>query len=223
MADYLNVIYDELSHPKTEYPDLLAIHLFTRFSMSPGKKLLEPGCGRGDFLNGFRKLGLECYGVDLSPQAGGMLEGIEVKQANFDSDRLLFEDNHFDFIYHKSVLEHLQHPDFFLRECWRILKPNGVLISLVPDWEANYKIYFDDFTHRTPFTIVSLSDIYRMCDYHDVQVTKFRQLPIVWRFPILNLLSAAIAPFVPVRTKTKFLRWSRELMLLGSGVKPSGS
>ena len=223
MADYLNIVYDKKSHPETSYPEQLAKYLFKRFGMKSGQKLLEPGCGRGEFLNGFQKLGMQCYGLDLSPEAGSMLEGVEVKKANLDNEPLPFENNYFDFIYHKSLLEHLWHPDHFVKESLRILKPGGVLLSLVPDWEANYKIYFDDFTHRTPFTQVSLTDIYRMCDFEQIAVFKFRQLPIVWKYPILNLVCATIAPFIPVRTNQKFLRWSRELMLVGSGTKPNES
>lgn len=223
MADYINVVYDDQSHPKTVYPTQLAQYLFERFGMNPGQKLLEPGCGRGEFLNGFHKFGMECYGLDLSPQAGSMLEGVEVRQSNLDVDPMPFEDDFFDFIYHKSLLEHLWHPDRFMKEAFRVLKPGGVLLSLVPDWEANYKIYFDDFSHRTPFTCVSLMDIYRMCDFAQIKVFKFRQLPIVWKYPALNWVCAAISPFIPVRTPRKFLRWSRELMLVGSGVKPNGS
>ena len=56
--------------------------------------------------------------------------------------------------------------------------------------------------------------------FSDIEVVKFRQLPIVWKYPQLNILCDIIAPFVPVRTEQKFLRWSRELMLIGSGIKP---
>ena len=31
---------------------------------------------------------------------------------------------------------------------------------------------------------------------------------------------AFISPFIPVRTQQKFLRWSRELLLIGYGIKP---
>ena len=34
-------------------------------------------------------------------------------------------------------------------------------------------------------------------------------------------LCAFISPFIPVRTKNKFFRWSRELMLVGIGMKSS--
>ena len=88
---------------------------------------------------------------------------------------------------------------------------------------SKYKIYFDDFTHRSPFTQPSLLDAYRIYGFEEVSVYKFRQLPMVWKYPALNYLCAIIAPFVPIRTKNKFLRWSRELMLVGVGIKPEKS
>jgi ubiquinone/menaquinone biosynthesis C-methylase UbiE len=128
-------------------------------------------------------------------------------------------ENYLSVIYSKSFIEHLYYPEKYLEEAYRVLKPSGVLITLVPDWESNYKIYFDDFTHRTPFTSVALKDAYEMYSFLEVNVFKFRHLPITWKYPKLNYLCAAISPLIPVRTKNKFLRWSRELMLVGSGRK----
>jgi hypothetical protein len=75
-------------------------------------------------------------------------------------------------------------------------------------------------THRSPFTKSSVGDAYKMCDFENVSVTTFRQLPIVWKYPTLNYFCAAISLFILVRTKSKFFRWSRELMLVGVGAKP---
>jgi ubiquinone/menaquinone biosynthesis C-methylase UbiE len=222
MTGYLSVVYDEGSHPYTNYPLKLCAYLFQVFQMKPGMKMLEPGCGRGEFLRNFKNLGLECTGLDCSAETSTLLaeSGIPLEVCDVEKvGGLPFPDNSFDMVYNKSFLEHLREPDRFLREARRVLKPGGLLLSLVPDWEVNYKIYFDDFTHRTPFTVISLRDIYLMCDFERISVYKFRQLPIVWRFPLLNYFCAAISPFVPVRTKNKFLRWSRELMLIGSAYK----
>jgi hypothetical protein len=93
------------------------------------------------------------------------------------------------------------------------------MLNLVPDWEANYRKYFDDFTHRTPFTSVSLRDIQLIHGFEKIEVVKFRQLPFLWRSPLLNSLCSLIAPFVPLRTKGK-MRWVREIMLIGAGRKP---
>lgn len=222
MADYLKVVYDEASHPYTTYPAKLCAYLFQSFNMKPGMRFLEPGCGRGEFLHHFQDLGLDCHGLDRSPEAPSFLPEIPVEVCDIEKEPLPYDNDFFDVIYNKSLLEHLREPDILLREARRVLKPGGLMLCLVPDWEANYKTYFDDFTHRTPFTSVSLTDIYRMCDYERVSVLKFRQLPIVWRYPSLNHLCAALSPFIPVRTTTKFFRWSRELMLVGSGYKPAG-
>lgn len=221
MADYLKVIYDTNSHPQTSYPGKLASYLFQAFQMEKGEKFLEPGCGRGEFLAEFQNLGLEAYGIDLSPHAGNLCHTVEVKKnVDIENDKWPFPDNYFDIIYNKSLMEHLRNPDKFLNEARRVLKPGGKILCLIPDWESNYKIYFDDFTHRTPFTKVALSDIYKMTDFIDINVYKFRQLPIVWKYPVINLFCAFISPFIPVRTTNKFLKWSRELMLVGYAVKP---
>lgn len=220
MADYLKVVYDSKSHPQSTYPGKLASYLFQTFRMEKGQKFLEPGCGRGEFLTEFQKLGLECYGLDLSPHAGTLCPTVELKkEIDLENDKWPFPDNYFDVVYSKSLMEHLRNPDKFLAEARRVLKPGGKILCLIPDWEANYKIYFDDFTHRTPFTRVALSDILNMTDFSSVKVYKFRQLPIVWRYPSINMFCAFISPFIPVRTQNKFLKWSRELMLIGYAEK----
>ena len=101
----------------------------------------------------------------------------------------------------------------------RVLKKGGLLITLTPDWESNYKKFYDDFTHRSPFTTISLKDVYELNNFKDVNTFKFRQLPIVWKYPLLNYFCSFISIFIPVRVTNKFLRWSRELMLIGVGRK----
>jgi len=220
---YLSVVYDEGSHPFTEYPKLLCHYLYQSFSLEVGMKMLEPGCGRGEFLYHFRELGLSVQGVDISPEAIKFASDFTVDLCDVENELLPFSDNTFDVVFSKSFIEHLHKPEKYLMEAYRVLKPGGKLITLVPDWESNYKIYFDDFTHRSPFTQPSLLDAYRIYGFEEVNVYKFRQLPMVWKYPALNYLCAIISPFVPIRTKNKFLRWSRELMLVGMGIKPEKS
>jgi ubiquinone/menaquinone biosynthesis C-methylase UbiE len=217
--NYLSVVYDEKSHPYNDYPEKLCAYLFQSFGLKKGMKMLEPGCGRGEFLNNFKKMGLDAVGVDISPEASNFTNGLDIKICDVENEKLPFNDNTFDVIYSKSFIEHLYYPERYLEEAFRVLKSGGVLITLVPDWESNYKKYFDDFTHRTPFTNIALKDAYEMYGFLDVNIFKFRQLPIVWKYPKLNYLCAAISPLIPIRTKNKFLRWSRELMLVGSGRK----
>ena len=217
--NYLSVVYDEKSHPYSDYPKKLCAYLFQSFEFEEGMKMLEPGCGRGEFLNNFKDLGLDVVGVDISPEAVAFENGLDVKLCDIENEKLPFNDNTFDVIYSKSFIEHLYYPGKYLEEAYRVLKPNGILLTLVPDWESNYKIYFDDFTHRTPFTQMALTDAYKMYGFKEVRVFKFRKLLIVWKYPIINYLCAFMSPFIPVRAQNMFFRWSRELMLVGIGKK----
>jgi SAM-dependent methyltransferase len=220
MSSYLTTVYNEEDRPYTDYPARLCRFLFQHFHLSAGMNLLEAGCGRGEFLRGFSGLGLHVRGVDLSPEARLFSPDMEIAVSDIEKEGIPFPEASFDVVYSKSLLEHFRDPDRYLKEAHRVLKPGGVLLTLVPDWESCYKLYFDDYTHKTPFSLISLRDIYRIQGFTDVQVFKFRQLPLVWKYPALNYLCAALSPFVPVRTKTTFLKWSRELMLCGNGKKP---
>jgi SAM-dependent methyltransferase len=219
MKDYLSIEYDERVRPLTDYPEKLCSYLFQRFGMKAGMSFLEAGCGRGEFLSQFKMLGLDSYGVDNCPVANDFNANITVSIVDIEEEGLPFDEETFDIVYSKSLLEHFPKPDIYFREARRVLKPGGLLLTMVPDWEANYKIYFDDYTHRSPFSVVSLETIYQRFEFNEIEVQKFRQLPIVWKYPVLNYFCALLSPVIPVRTKNKFLRWSRELMLLGAGRK----
>ena len=223
MNDYLKVVYAREVRPYTEYPEKLVHYLFNSFNMKKGGVLLEPGCGRGEHLRLFKNLGMEVYGLDLSPESPFFEKDLNISICDLEKDKLPYPDNHFDVIYSKSFLEHLGNPGKFLEEAFRVLKPNGLLLSMVPDWESQYKKFYDDYTHISPFTIVSLKNIQLVAGFSDVSVYKFRQLPMVWKYPMLNNFCTMISPFIPVRTKIPFLRWSRELMLIGSARKPKES
>lgn len=220
MSDYLKVVYSEKERPYTAYPPKLCKHLFDRFSLKPGERLLDLGCGRGEFLKGFAGLGMTAEGLDQCSTAKDLNKGYKVEIADFDKEALPYEDNSFDAIFCKSVIEHFYYPDKIFKEAYRILKPGGKFIVMTPDWEAVYKTsFYEDYTHRTPFTVTSLKDIYAIFNFTDIFVCKFRQLPLLWKYPFLNIFAKIIAVVCP-RSKIKAIRFSKEIMLLGCAKKP---
>jgi predicted SAM-dependent methyltransferase len=58
---------------------------------------------------------------------------------------LQFADESFDVIYHSHLLEHLpkSYAPIFIRECFRILKPYGIIRVVVPDLERLARTYLD--------------------------------------------------------------------------------
>ncbi|MCK4822103.1 methyltransferase, partial [bacterium] len=94
--------------------------------------------------------------------------------------------------------------------------------TMVPDWESVYKTFYEDYTHRTPFTVNSFKGISLINGFDDIKVEKFRQLPFLWSLPWLRSfcsLVALIAPR-PLRPYSKLIRFSQEIMLLSTAVKP---
>ena len=219
MKSYLDVVYDPKKRAKNNYPDLLCKHIVTSILRSNLGEFIEFGCGTCEHLKIFSKLGFTISGVDLDPNIKKYSKDIKIYNCDIQKRKLNVNDNSFDVVFSKSFIEHLATPDYYLREAYRILKPGGKFLTMVPDWESNMKTYFDDHTHKSPFTVYSLKDAYEMHGFKRVNCYKFRQLPIVWKYPFLNYLCSFVAMFAPHRSKNKFLRWSKELMIVGVGEK----
>lgn len=227
MSDYVSVVYDEARTPRTEYSFQMASYLFTRFHMQNGQRLLEIGCGRGDFLNAFQQLGMDCCGVDLSDNGFCHLNNIQVAKVDISRDALPFENGIFDIVYNKSLIEHLYSPDHLMKETIRVLKPGGRVIILTPDWVSQMKVFYEDYTHSRPYNVTSLSDLLKVYEFNNIEAELFYQLPILWRCPKLKtislflriFLSTPAARYMTKITGAKFFRWSVELMVLGTGTK----
>lgn len=209
---YLRVIYSEKRRPYTSYPSKLCKHIAENYFKPTYKTLLDVGCGRGEHLREFQKLGYQVKGVDLLKEAKELSKDMEIEIVDIEKEPLPYGDSSIDVVFNKSLIEHLNNPENFMREAYRILKPGGRLITMTPDWESVYKIFYEDYTHRTPFTKESLYDIHQIFGFKKVQVRKFKQLPILWKYPFLNIFSK-ILYYLP-KSEIKFIKFSKEIMLL---------
>ena len=60
-----------------------------------------------------------------------------------------------------NVFEHLTREDLAatLGEIWRVLRSDGKLMIIQPNFRYSVKNYFDDYTHLQIFTDISLRDL----------------------------------------------------------------
>jgi ubiquinone/menaquinone biosynthesis C-methylase UbiE len=214
--DYLAVIYDDAKKPFTDYPDNLTRNLTDRFQIKPKSKLLEEGCGRGEFLRGFYRCGIDVCGVNQSEMAKTICPEAEFKIANLEEE-IPYENDYFDVVYSKSVIEHFYYPEKLVAQIYRVLKPRGLVITMTQDCEHHFKNFYDDYTHRTPFKKNLLDDILRIYGFKNVQVEHFRQLPVLSKFPWLQPVSKLVRWCTPrsLGKSSKVIRFSKEVMLLG--------
>jgi SAM-dependent methyltransferase len=94
-----------------------------------GGLVVDLGCGTSPYKEDILKVATRYVGVDWQHSLHD--------QSNVDvfadlTKRLPFDDNYADCVVSFQVLEHLPEPDFFLSECFRILRPGGRVLLTVP-------------------------------------------------------------------------------------------
>jgi len=115
------------------FPELIS-------ELKSDSKILEVGCGQA---KGLRYLANKnhikqenIFGIDQSPTAikfaKTRLPKANLKQG--DAYSLDFTNNSFDFVLMMEVIEHLENPLKALKEAFRVLKSNGVLIVSFPNY-----------------------------------------------------------------------------------------
>lgn len=220
--DYVKTIYNSKDRPVTTYPDQLINYIISRYHIWGGV-LLDSGGGRGDFSKAFAKAGMTVWSIDGASYENSYEDGVNfVGNFDLETGTLPFDDNYFDIVFSKSVLEHIHNPEQYLSEIRRVLKPEGITIILVPDWHSQMYIYYDDFSHVQPYTKKGLEDTLKIFGFEDVSAELFYQLPVVWKHSSVKVI-CKLLQFIggPVKkiSKNKFYRFSRELMILGTGRK----
>ena len=115
-----------LSITRTAIEGLLAEGL-----IKPGMKVLDIGCGQGLALEKFRASGLDATGITLGSDAE-VCRGKGFSVFEMDQNFMAFEDESFDFLWCRHVLEHSIAPLFTLTEYRRVLKPDGLIYVEVP-------------------------------------------------------------------------------------------
>jgi len=96
--------------------------------LRPGGRLLEIGCGEGDFLTAAKSLGYEVYGVEAdSGRARRASEWLRRPVRCATLDELRPPANGFDVIYHCDLLSHFADPVQALRRMCELLSRNGIL------------------------------------------------------------------------------------------------
>ena len=160
---------------------------------SPGK-LLDIGCGTGDFLLTALKDNWEVRGIEPNENARA-LANKKTNDAVFDSQYIdQLEDQSFDVITLWHVLEHLPDLKSHITHLERLIKPDGQIIIAVPNfrsfdaayYKSNWAAY-DVPRHLWHFSQSSIQKI-----FGDIRFSIVKTLPMKFDAYYVSLLSEKI-------------------------------
>lgn len=113
-------------------------------------RVVDLAAGEGAFSVKLKELGHELLAVDGSRDYWKASE-IELQIQNLDSEfaeKILSNDNKFDAVVAIEIIEHLENPFRFARECAKLLKPGGLLFLTTPNVEAVFSRLIFLYTGR---------------------------------------------------------------------------
>ena len=133
MPSYLETNYFRKEYGKKDYPQKLCSYIYKKifkpYIIKNKKKckLLDIGSGKGNHLVGFSRCSLQAYGIDKRKECVKILKNFTIKYCDLEKDKIPHKNNFFDFVFSKSVIEHVSNTENFLKESYRVLKPGGRL------------------------------------------------------------------------------------------------
>jgi 2-polyprenyl-3-methyl-5-hydroxy-6-metoxy-1,4-benzoquinol methylase len=157
------------------------------------KKLLDIGCGTGDFLFTCKKNGWNVVGVEPNKNAKSLAEIklLNSKVSNIVADITELSSEKFDVITLWHVLEHVPNLEEYICKLKLLLKPNGVLVIAVPNFKSfdaqHYKQFwaaFDVPRHLWHFSKKSIKKLFA-----NKQMNVEKMLPMKFDSFYVSLLS----------------------------------
>jgi len=142
MWNLYSYVYDFLPRYFRPYQKLLAdVVSAVGANIPKGGKILDSGCGTGNFSIGLGLRGYEVVGIDIShamlerarlkkKKAG--LQNVEFKEWDIEKGLALYPDAYFDCVVSVHALYTLREPEAAIREYLRVLKPSGRFIMAEP-------------------------------------------------------------------------------------------
>lgn len=104
------------------------------------KSILDIGCGNGISTINFSLKGYDVTAVEPDKSKTIGAEAIQLLKTHYNLDNLKiynvfaedinFPDNTFDVVYVRQAMHHANHLNKFIEECVRVLKPNGLLLTI---------------------------------------------------------------------------------------------
>jgi len=91
--------------------------------------------------------------------------GLDYADLNFKCSNFPVNSNSVDIVMCLAIIEHLRDSENFLSEIFRCLKPGGLVYLSTPNFQIDWKNFYNDPTHVRPYTPTSLEELLRLSKF----------------------------------------------------------
>jgi hypothetical protein len=174
---------------------------YFRHRIGSDESVLDLGSGYGDFINNVearRRIALDIW-PDLAKHLGPDVEAVVAPVTDLSA----IADGSVDYAFASNLFEHITKSDLaaVLAALRQKLSARGRLTMLQPNYRYCYAEYFDDYTHITVWSHVSLTDFLRGNGYEVLEThPKFMPLTVKSSLPVWGPLIGAylLSPIKPM-------------------------
>ncbi|HEY8158402.1 MAG TPA: class I SAM-dependent methyltransferase [Methylobacter sp.] len=159
----------------------------------PGGRLLDVGCGTGEWLLSMRQRGWQVEGIDFDENAVkvAVQQGLLVHCNSLEQHG--FPDDYFDAVTFNHLIEHVPDPVQTLAECTRILKPGGKLVILTPNNASfTHRVFKQDWRGLEPprhlhiFSMLSMRRALAMAGFNKTSIYPLIATSIIYESILLR-------------------------------------
>lgn len=162
-------------------------------------RVLDAGSSNGFAHRYLRKYRPNVVGIDFygMPDAYEVVENSTKPDITHDLNHFPYpvKDKSFDCVFAGELIEHIYNPTYFLKECWRILKDNGIIIITTPSASS--------ITHLTETSNVNF-EVRKYCHIHTFSERNMKQLLYDTGFKVVKLdyvSSARVKPLLLINKR----------------------
>lgn len=160
-----------------------------------GRRLLDFGCGTGDFLRFAQQRDYLVTGADIFPEVCNLASKKLGKQVVNPDDVFNLPDSSFDIITMWHVLEHICNLKLLAGQMERLLAVGGRLVVALPNYQSYDARYYKDKwaaydvpRHLNHFNLQSLKAVFAATSLQFVDV-----MPLKWDAYYISILSEGYA------------------------------
>lgn len=140
------------------------------------KKILDVGCGTGTMLNYLAQHG-QVEGIDNSKKAVAFCRQRGFKNTCLgDAQKLPFSDNSFDLVTAFDTLEHIEDDQIALKEFYRVLRPNGLILMTVPALPIIWSSHDVIHCHFRRYKLANLKKKLKVAKFEPTKTTYINSL-----------------------------------------------